>query len=453
MDGGIDIFKFDPRWYHRQTFDRLFPEMATVFPPVTYQYQNRYNPPTDSNANDEGNNLDTHTLPPDNGDPTEPSDPLDDDSTDEFPTGTGEEMDPTSQLVPGDQMDPVEMWDDEDKENSTQLMPPVSNIVTYQHIQERSSELARTCQNDQPKMRTILCNLNQMIERVRDGHDIFINFDDGFIETSLKSNAGDTNQPRDAIARAIPNAIGVKRKKSGREYNSRNQKKHRKNVSMSQVSNSNDDSHLAPPNTKSRSCLVCRQKGHGKGRCPLITKYGIKPLEKNNESVRQRLSRNLSSITKFQLDNRPMGDARTIMTELPAMKEIKGLVIHRRFLMNHSLFNPLSPENICLECTILHEQGREHPSFTLQLFNIDCISAFIIRNKTNLIMCQLEDSSQPDHPVLQNQPLSQLTFQNGTGLSQVPMAPSLQNVVDLSQVTIPTSLTENLPEPGYGTNL
>jgi hypothetical protein len=148
-----------------------------------------------------------------------------------------------------------------------------------------------------------------------------------------------------------------------------------------------------------------------------------------------------------------MGDDRTIMMESPAMKEIKGLVIHQRFLINHSLFNPLLPENICLECTILHEQEREHPSFTLKLFNINCISAFIIRNKTNLTMCQLEDSSQPDHPVLQNQALSQLTFQNVAGLSQVSMPPSFQNVVDLSQVTIPTSFSENLPEPGYGTNL
>jgi hypothetical protein len=194
MDGGIGIFKFDPRWYHHQTFDHLFPEIATVFPSATYQ--NRYNPPTDSNANDEGNNVDTHSLPSENGDPTEPSDPLDDHSTDEFPTGTGEEMDPSSQLMPCDQMDPVKMLDDEDKENSTQPMPPVSDKVTYQHIQECSSKLARTCQNDQPKMRTILCNLNRMIERVRDGHDIFITFDDGYIETPLKSNAGDTNRPR-----------------------------------------------------------------------------------------------------------------------------------------------------------------------------------------------------------------------------------------------------------------
>jgi hypothetical protein len=154
-----------------------------------------------------------------------------------------------------------------------------------------------------------------MIKRVRDGHDIFINFEGGYIETPHNSNAVDINGPRAAILRAVPNAIGVKHMKSGREYNLWNPKEHRKHVSLSQVSNSNDDSHMPPKNTKGRSCLVCRQKGHGKCRCPLITKYGIKPVEKNNESVRQRLSLNLSVITKFQLDNRPTGDDRTILTK------------------------------------------------------------------------------------------------------------------------------------------
>jgi hypothetical protein len=74
-------------------------------------------------------------------------------------------------MDPGDLTDGDERENGDDKEKTTPSMPPVSDKVTYQHIQERSSELARTCQNDQPKMRTILCNINQMIERVSDGQD------------------------------------------------------------------------------------------------------------------------------------------------------------------------------------------------------------------------------------------------------------------------------------------
>jgi hypothetical protein len=31
MDGGSDIFKYHHRWYHQQTFDKIFPNLAAVF--------------------------------------------------------------------------------------------------------------------------------------------------------------------------------------------------------------------------------------------------------------------------------------------------------------------------------------------------------------------------------------------------------------------------------------
>ncbi len=36
LDGGIDIYKFDSHWYHRQTYDRMFTNMASVFPPTQF---------------------------------------------------------------------------------------------------------------------------------------------------------------------------------------------------------------------------------------------------------------------------------------------------------------------------------------------------------------------------------------------------------------------------------
>jgi hypothetical protein len=296
-----------------------------------------------------------------------------------------------------DQIDADDIITGSNKENSTSRMAPTSEIVSYQHIQEKASELARTCQNDQPKMRTILGNLHRMIERVRDGYDIFITFEEGFVNMPNASNAL-PGAPRSAISRAIPNATGVKRLQSGREYNSRHKKKYRKHVTLSQVTNSNDDRFLPAPNAKSRSCTVCRQKGHGRGKCPLITKYGVSPFAEKGMASRHRLSKNLANISKYELEFRPTGDDRTILTELPAMREIKGLVIHRRYLANRALLNPYTTENICLECTLLHIEGVEHPSYTQKLFNTDCISVYLIRNQTNLIMCQVEESSGVVYP-------------------------------------------------------
>jgi hypothetical protein len=73
---------------------------------------------------------------------------------------------------------------------------------------------------------------------------------------------------------------------------------------------------------------------------------------------------------------------------------------------------------VSLECTVLHSQGLEYPSYTQQLFNIDFIAAFIICSKTNLILCQLEESVSTDMPQLQPPGVPELSQQSYQGLSQ-----------------------------------
>jgi hypothetical protein len=71
-------------------------------------------------------------------------------------------------------------------------------------------------------------------------------------------------------------------------------------VTASQVVDSNNDFHLPPVNVGTRSCGLCRNKGHGRQNCPLVTKYGAVPLENNNVQIRKRLSRNLSVLSKYE---------------------------------------------------------------------------------------------------------------------------------------------------------
>jgi hypothetical protein len=121
----------------------------------------------------------------------------------------------------------------------------------------------------------------------------------------------------------------VKRKQSGREFHSRNRWKNRKDVTAFQeVLESNDDVHLPPANVRTPACGPCRNKGQGRQNCPLVTKYGAVPLEKNNVQIHERLSQNLSIISTYEINHRPVNDERSIFTELPALKEVKGLVIH-----------------------------------------------------------------------------------------------------------------------------
>ncbi len=105
------------------------------------------------------------------------------------------------------------------------------------------------------------------------------------------------------------------------------------------------------------------------------------------------LSQGLSSLTRFALHNRQDDDQRQVMTELPALGEIKALVIHSHYLIPSNLVIQYTLENICLECTILHDEGTEHPGYTQQLFKIACVAAYVIRSKSNLILSQLEVGS------------------------------------------------------------
>ena len=403
-DGGIDIYKFHHRHLHRQTFDRLHPGMASLF---THDANSSVSHSSNTGMieSEAINNEVAHD--PQLNEPMDTSiDHHPDD--DNFPPG----VDETS--------------NEANFEATTNRVLPTSNVVTYQCIVERAGELARTCQQEQSKMRSILCNINQMIDRVRDGKDIFIHFDTGSLEVNKENCDLNMNQPRPAISKAISNATGIKRMQSGREFHSRKGRKHRKNVNLSQVSNSNDDDHLNAAKPQTRACSICRQKKHGAKSCPRLTKFGAVALQKGNEQVRMTLSTGIGNISRFSLVSRHPDDSRSIFKEMPATSEIKAVVLHQRYFISSLLYDKCTSENICIETTILTTGGLEHPSYTKQLFKVDCISAYITRSKTNIIMSQLDGCVGQDNSFEYGNSLSQQLSVNGgeqllTGLSQMPV--------------------------------
>ena len=140
---------------------------------------------------------------------------------------------------------------------------------------------------------------------------------------------------------------------------------------------STKDVFLPPANIRTQGCTMCQNKGHGQLKCPLVTKYGAVPLQLNNEEIRARLGRNLALISKFQTEHRPLNDERIIFGELSSSKEVKGLVSHKRYLIDSERFNAESAENLAVECTILHKHGLEHHSYTKQLFKVHCIDSWL----------------------------------------------------------------------------
>jgi hypothetical protein len=66
---------------------------------------------------------------------------------------------------------------------------------------------------------------------------------------------------------------------------------------------------------------------------------------------------------------------------------VSGIVIHHQFFLSPDITNKM-----CLECTFLDNLGDAHQTFQKYLFTSGCISAYLIRSKSNVVVCELEDS-------------------------------------------------------------
>jgi hypothetical protein len=64
-----------------------------------------------------------------------------------------------------------------------------------------------------------------------------------------------------------------------------------------------------------------------------------------------------------------------------------GVVIHRRFFVH-----PNTTSRMCLECTILDQKRDAHSTFKNFLFTAECISVYVPRSKSNIVICELEDA-------------------------------------------------------------
>jgi hypothetical protein len=149
QDGGFDLQKMHHSWYHRQTFNRLLPERASVFNNTLVLQED----PLDSASITNEGDIDEQesTLPSISG---------------ELPTGV------TANNNSG--LSDLHMDEETGQENCPPVPPPNSDKVTFGEIVARAGELAKTCDGHHSLMRTVLCNINQMIERVRSDQGIHI---------------------------------------------------------------------------------------------------------------------------------------------------------------------------------------------------------------------------------------------------------------------------------------
>ena len=279
---------------------------------------------------------------------------------------------------------------DGDINNST------SNRVTYAEMMIKMGELARTVQDDQSHSASVITDITQMITHYRNNQAFNVNFvlvGNDVVGNHITNNNG---QPIPSVTNMHPRM--QVRKKSGLERSRISNSVRSESNILSQISTastslsqdmcSTDADHLTARGVRTRACTLCRQKKHGKFKCPKLLAYGNVPIPKNDVSARQTFAMNLSQKSMFVAHKKPRTDRRQVLKSMPV--KIAALIIHKRFLIKSNLADPMVPDNYCLECTVLKDGGLEDEMYIKVLLSIKDVATFVTRSKVNVIVSLLD---------------------------------------------------------------
>ena len=135
---------------------------------------------------------------------------------------------------------------------------------------------------------------------------------------------------------------------------------------------------------RSRDCILCNSKGHGKNECPCLLKYG-KPLPQKDPNSRQQLMIQLMDPNSFQNIYRDKTDERIVRENMRQV--IPALIIHRRMIIDTNIVNHVNTYNLCCECTLLKEGGEINELEAKVLYHVKDICCYVTKNKDNLFVC------------------------------------------------------------------
>jgi hypothetical protein len=342
-DGKLDLSKYSTRWLNRKTFN------STIF-----------------SFNQQIPQAEPQTTFGEDGGLSENDGPC-------FPQGVA--------------ADNLSKADPEDEATLSELAAngptPRCEKITYQFAVEKATNLVRLAQSDQVILGLLCSLLDQLARRLRNSQSIEVQSYNTAVPSGQESPG---SAPVLGTLKAAPNTYQERRKISRHE--TRRQIVRQKRTSMlSLIGQSNDLECLPEPHAKGKTCSICRCAKHQRGSCPKIHKYK-KPSSVINKDMmsRHELSTTLKQVSRYKTRYRPTTDTRKISRTLP--KTMAGVVIHHRFFVH-----PNTTSRMCLECTILDQKGDAHSRFQNFLFITKCISVYVPRSKTNIVICELEDAA------------------------------------------------------------
>jgi hypothetical protein len=323
--------------------------------------------------------------------------------------------------------------------------------LTYQFVAEKATNLVRLAQTDQVILGSLCSLLDELAGRLRNSQSIEVQSYDTADVASGKENPG--SAPVLGTLKAASNTY-TQRRKISRHESRRQIVRTKINSMLSLAGKSNDLNFLPEPRAKGKTCSICRCLKHQRGSCPKIHKYKKPPLVINKDMTsRHELSTSLKQVSHYKTEYRPPTDTGQISSTTPS--QMGGVVIHRCFFVH-----PHTTSRMCLKCTILDLKGDAHSTFQNFLFTAECISVYVPRSKSNIVICELEDACTEGYelfgfPLSQTQPAAQYLSQSdqmGYGLVpdsvQMGTQPNYHHLSQLDQIGY--GLVPDADQRGYG---
>jgi hypothetical protein len=170
--------------------------------------------------------------------------------------------------------------DDDEDEN---VVPAAR--MTCGEVVGKCINLVKIVQSDQTGLRLVYSIMTRLADCFRTGNVLTVSIE---------------HVPRDevrALTTVAPNGADFKRKRSAQE--NRRNKRQPNRAGRSILEDITDTNAVPPPCTRTRSCRLCRQGGHGRFTCPLLLEYGT-PLPDQDSTARMQLQNELTRDTAFE---------------------------------------------------------------------------------------------------------------------------------------------------------
>jgi hypothetical protein len=390
-DGDFILEKYDPRWIMTKVYRKKFPLLCQV-------------------SKDVGIPADTCVLPDTRTIIDSVEGPQDNNTEDTTEERTEADL----------------LFTREDNSSS-------SNNFCYKFLLSRCTELCRTAGHDKNAMAAVVSLVDEATERLRMRLHISPSWTD-IGSASIPENTSPMPLPAIPFHHTRPH---TQRRFISSLENHRVGKKRKSGTPIDSIVPATEPT--ANIGRKNKACSLCFQKKHTVRFCPSLEPYKGVPLPRNDSKARSDLAISLSQPNVYATMPREpsLSGQNIILSSLPT--GVEAIIIHRRLLIDNGLLIPNVPENFCLEATILHDGGVEHDRYTKTIFELGCISQFVMRSKQNIIICEMKTSSTTSPPVFPvTNPFPQEAF-----FSQQSM---------FSQNEIQPHIHNAFPQMGYGYN-